>query len=338
MKAYTLKKTGKPAVLKLRDHPEQEPGNNEVTVKISHIGINYAEILSRKGLYGWAPRRPYIPGMEATGIIEATGPGVDTNPIGEMVNVGAQYGCYAEKIIIPQEQALPAMTDYSAEENAAFLVNYMTAYVALFSHAKIRPDEKLLITAAAGGVGTAAVQLASKFGAEVYAMAGNDEKLELVRQLGACEVINYRRQNWHKDLEQKFGKMDVVFEMVGGKVYNSSLELLNPFGRMAVVGFASLNFKIWNPASWLRTYRDIPRAKIGFLAERSISVMASHLGYLLQYPDLVRTIYDEMTDFVSKHAIRPVIGKVFGFEQLPQAHQFIESRQSTGKVIVNLKR
>lgn len=333
MKAILLKKSGKPEVLKPEEVVDPAPAKGEVLVRMHFTGINYAEILSRKGLYGWAVKRPYILGMEGSGIIEAVGEEVEPSRIGQKVMVGTQYGCYAEKVAVPQERAITALGQYRMEENAAFLVNFMTAWVSLFSLAKLQKNEKVLITAAAGGVGTAAVQLAAKFGCQVYGLAGSTEKINFLKSLGASDAFNYREEDCFPRLKA-LGGMDVILEMVGGKVYNESFELLNPLGRMAVAGFAGLDLKKWNPLSWWQTWRDIPRVSLMNLAHKSAGVMATHLGYLLKDPPLMQGIFEELREFVSENEIKPIIGKIFPFEQAAEAHAFIESRQSIGKVLL----
>ena len=181
MRAVVLRKTGGPEVLSVTEANEPRPARGEVLVSVSFAGVNYAEILSRKGLYGWAPKQPYIRGMECSGVIEAVGEGAPPSRIGERVMAGAKHGCYAEKIAVPETSAVPVPRGYSMEEGAAFLVNYMTAWVCLFNMARLKAGEKLLVTAAAGGVGTAAVKLASSAGAEVYGMAGGAGKRAPVR-------------------------------------------------------------------------------------------------------------------------------------------------------------
>jgi len=336
MRAYTLKRSGKPSVLKITDIPAPKPQENEVSVKMNYIGINYAEIMSRKGLYSWAPKRPYILGMEGSGIIEDVGEGVEKSRIGQEVMVAAQYGCYAENVVVPEQQAIPAFEGYSMQESAAFLVNYMTAWAALFELAKVQKDDKVLITAAAGGVGTAAIQLAASLGCAVYGMAGSQEKIDYIKSLGAAEGLNYREKDCFEQLKRETGGIDVVVEMVGGSVYKESFNLLNPLGRIAVIGFASLDFKLLNPLSWWRTLRDIPRVKMMDLAVKSGSVMASHLGYLLDDPQLMTAMFERMEGFIKQHDIKPQIGKVFPFEQADKAHEFIESRKSTGKVLLEI--
>ncbi|MDQ7051892.1 MAG: NADPH:quinone oxidoreductase family protein [candidate division KSB1 bacterium] len=336
MQAYLLTKTGNPDVLRLHDVPEPEPAPGEVRVRVRWIGLNYAEILSRKGLYGWAPKRPYIPGMEAFGEIDAVGVGVTGRSVGEPVIVGAQYGCYAEKVCVPAHQALPALPQFSPEENAAFAVNYMTAWIALMKMARLQTSDTVFISPAAGGVGTAAVQLSKAFGCRTLGVAGRAEKIELLQKLGIDLVINYREQNFEPVVREFLsgGGIDVAVEMVGGEVFKACQRLLNPFGRIVVVGFASLNLQKWNPLSWWRTWRDLPKMRLQQMAEGSFGILSSHVGYLLSRVELMTAIWQELVDFVTRHDIRPVIGRVFSFDAMPDAHRWIESRQSYGKVLI----
>ena len=337
MKAIVLNKIGGPELLVATDVKEPKPENGEVTIKTEYVGINYAEILSRKGLYGWAGKRPYILGMEASGVVNELGAGVSKFHVGQKVMVGTKNGTYAEKIVVPQECVAPILENYTMEENAAFLVNYMTAWVSLVKMAKINPGDKVLITAAAGGVGTAAVQIASRYGCSVYAMAGSEEKITLIKSLGASDGYNYRDTDCFKLLLEDTGGVDVVLEMVGGQVFKKSLDVVNPFGRVVIAGFASLDLKKWNPVSWIKTWRDIPRVKVGDLAKKSIAVMSSHLGYLLEEePEQMEDILNDLKKFIEQHHIKPIIGKVFSFNDAPEAHKYIESRKSFGKALLKI--
>lgn len=128
-----------------------------------------------------------------------------------------------------------------------------------------------------------------------------------------------------------------MIEMVGGDIFRRSMDALNPFGRVVVTGFASLDLDKWNPVSWLRTWRDIPRANVGRMAEKSISVMSSHLGYLLdREPGMMTQLYGELREFVTAHGIRPVVDRVFGLAEAALAHEYIESRKSSGKVLLRI--
>jgi NADPH2:quinone reductase len=336
MKAIVHKRIGGPSVLKISEVPDPIPGKGQIRVKLHYAGINYAEILSRKGLYGWAPKKPYILGMEGSGEIEEVGEGVDVTRIGEKVIVGAQYGCYAEKIVVAVEQALPVLPYLSIEENAALLVNYLTAWVALVESLRVKNQEKVLVTAAAGGVGSAAVQIASRLGCITYGLVGNEAKKDLVLELGAKNVFNYSNKDWMDELMQIAGGIDAIIEMVGGEVNRKGYQTLNYFGRLIVVGYASLNPKLWNPISWWQTWRDIPRVDLMALAVKSAGAMATHLGYLLKDRDKMKEIYNRMETFLMANQIKPIISKIFPLEQAGYAQEFIESRQSTGKVLLRI--
>ena len=338
MKSYILKKYGKPDVLKIANCPEPVPGSEEIRVKIEKIGLNYAEVQSRKGLYGWAPKLPYTLGMEAFGYVDMIGESVNSRKVGERVIVGCQYGTYAEKIVIPVRQALSPIISFSDDENSAFAVNYLTAWVALMKVARLKSNDTVLVHAAAGGVGTAAVQIAKNFGCNVIGTASKNEKIEMLNNLGIDMAINYLHEDFKEVIKHKMNNngVDVVLEVVGGDVFKKSMKLLNPFGRTVVAGFASLNLKKMNPISWVNTWKDIPRAKVADLAESSTGLLATHLGYLLNNESLLREVWDELVTFTIKHGIKPIIGHRFEFDDLSKAHELMESRNSYGKIIISL--
>jgi len=271
MKAYVLNKAGNADVLKISDINPPSVGLDQVRVQIETIGLNYAEIQSRKGLYGWAPKRPYIPGMEAFGKISAIGEEVSHLEIGTPVIVVGQFGCYAEEVVVPVSQILPAFDIFNPAENAAFAVQFMTAWVALFEVCRMRATDRVLIQAAAGGVGTAAVQMAKALGCEVFGTASKDSKLDLIRKLGADHPINYHTNDFVEFIREKTDGqgVDVILEVVGGEVFRKSMDVLNPFGRLVVIGFARLNLNKFNPFSWWKTWQDIPRVKIDAMATAS---------------------------------------------------------------------
>ena len=337
-RGWVLPRTGGPEVLQLREVPVPQPGPDDVVVQVDAIGLNFAEVLSRKGLYGWAPPRPYVPGMEATGTIVALGAGVEGRHIGERVMCGMQYGAYAERIVVPAARALPSIDGFSVEESAAFPVNFMTAWVALTEMARLRPSDRVGITAAAGGVGTAAVQIAAAFGCSVLAMAGTEDKLTRTRGLGATDTLAYRPAGFGDRLRAMTSErpLDVVLETVGGQVYRECLDALGNFGRLVVVGYAGLDYRWWNPASWWRAWRGAPRLHVMRAAEASTGVLATHLGYLLPDETRLQQIWQDLTEFVHDHDLRPVVSRTFPFDHLPDAHRHLESRESVGKVVVRL--
>lgn len=337
MKAYPLKRHGGVSQLKISELPDlAEPGKNEVLVRNMAIGLNYAEILSRKGQYSWAPKKPYVLGMECFGEIVAVGSEVTDRKVGDRVLCGMQYGSYAEVVKVPAYMTFPEFEGYTPEENAAALVNYITAWIALFEQAKVEPGEVVLIEAAAGGVGTAAVKLLKAHGCRIIALAGNAKKIAMLKEMGAELAINYREEDFEKVILAKDMRPDVVLELVGGDVFKKSYALLKPFGRMSVAGFASIPLVKWNPFTWLKTLRMAPKAKLMDMAQRSLGMSAVHVGYLIDQPELVTEVWRRCADFMRLHQIKPVVGKVFEFAQMPDAHAFIESRNSHGKVVVKV--
>ncbi len=335
MKAYRLRKTGKASVLKIENIQEPKPKKNELKIRVITIGINYAEILSRKGQYSWAPKKPYVMGMECYGEVVEIGDGANKFKVGDKVIVGQQYGSYAEFVCSPEHLCFPEFPEFSPEENAAFLVNFMTAWVALKKLCRVEEDERVLIQAAAGGVGTAAVQIASALKCKVYGTASKDEKLDLIKKLGGIPV-NYRTHDFYDKIMNDGGKVNCVLETVGGEVFKKSMKLLDTFGRLVVIGFASMNLKIWNPISWIRTYIDAPKVNMMNMAIESKGVFASHIGYLTENESLTASIWEELHAFTIDNKLKPVVGKVFQFSDLPDSHNFMESRDSVGKIVVKI--
>ena len=338
MKGFLLKRHGGPATLRPTELPDAEPGPGQVRVRVEAVGINYAEVLSRRGLYGWAPKLPYVPGMEAAGHIEAVGAGVDPSRVGARVVVGAQTGAYAEAMVVRDAQALPAVATWSVEENAAFSVNWMTAWVSLMEMARLRPSDRVLISPAGGGVGTAAVQIASRFGCDVLAMAGSDAKLGRVRALGAHVTLNYRSPGWRQQLaaEASNRRVDVALEMVGGAVFRAAAGTLAPFGRVVVAGYAELDYAWWNPWSWWTAWRGMPRLSLDQMLKGSNGIMSTHLGYLLRDAHLMGRVWAELLAFTAEHGIRPVVGHVLPFDKVADAHRLMESRESFGKIVLKV--
>jgi NADPH2:quinone reductase len=341
VQAVLLERTGSADVLRWTKVPRPEPGPGQLRVQVRAIGLNYAEVLSRKGLYGWAPKRPYVPGMEVAGVVEAAGSGVGIAP-GTPVMVGCQYGAYAEEVVVPEAQALPMIEGLSMVEAAAFPVNFMTAWVALRILGRPRPGETVAISPAGGGVGTAAVQIAVAMGCRVVALAGSDSKLERVKELGVHATACYGESGFPEALQsaldsgRKGQGIDVAVEMVGGEVFRGVRAAMAPFGRMVVAGYASLDYRWWNPASLWRAWRGVPRIPLGEQFRRSLGLYATHLGYLLDDPDGLGQIWSGLTEFVVAHGLKPQVGHVLPARRIADAHRLMESRGSYGKIILNM--
>jgi NADPH:quinone reductase-like Zn-dependent oxidoreductase len=337
MRAYVLDRHGPPSVLRPTELPTPAPGPGQVRVRIQAIGINYAEIMSRKGIYRWAPPLPYVLGLEATGVIDGLGEGV-ARELGEPVVIGMKNGAYATAAVVDERAALPAIAGFTLEENAAFTVNYMTAWAGLVESARARAGDRVLITAAGGGVGTAAVQIASRLGCSVIAAAGSREKLARVERLGAGAIVNYRSEGWEESLSDLTASapIDIALEMVGGEVFRAARAGLGPFGLIVVVGYAGMDFKLWKPWTVWRTWRGRPTMALVEMIDRSIGMTGCHLGRLLDHQDEVGRIWSDLVGFVSEHGIRPQVGHVLSFDEAAAAHRLIESRESYGKVVLRV--
>ena len=326
MKAVVLTRHGGADVLRFADVPVPEPKSGEVRVRIHFIGINFAEVLSRRGVYGWAPRLPYILGMEASGVVDAIGAGVSDVAIGDRVIVGTQYGTYAEFICVPAARALPAPEWLSMKECAAFAVSYLTAWIGLMEMARLRPSDSLLVTSAAGGVGTAAVQIGSKFGARVTGACG-EGKEQAVRDAGAAAAIGYR------ELAQSSERFDAVLEMAGGRTYRDALRRVAPTGRLVVAGASAAFPRRRSPLALLALLKDLPRPSVMDMVNRSYGVMGFHVGRLLD-GGAIATHWSALVEFCERHAIRPFIGSEFTFDRIADAHRALEERRNVGKVVV----
>lgn len=330
MRAVLLTRYGNADVLTITDVPTTRPRPGEVRVRVRAIGINFAEVLSRRGLYGWAPALPYILGMEAFGEIDAIGEGVTSHKIGDAVIAGTQFGAYAEFICVPAERALVPPRGFSVEENAAFAVNYMTAWIGLMELARLRPTDTLLVTSAAGGVGSAAVQIAKKFGARVIGAAGRG-KQDAVRALGADLALDYDDPAWHAQL----GEVNVALEMAGGKIYRTAVRHLAPMGRIVIAGASNAFPRTRNPFARLAAARNLPRASIFDMLRRSYGVMSFHVGWLLDSGNVMPQ-WRDLVQFTEQHGIRPIVGRQFAFEQIRDAHRALEERRNVGKVVVTI--
>jgi NADPH:quinone reductase-like Zn-dependent oxidoreductase len=328
MRAILLTRHGGPDVLRITDVATPQPRSNEVRVKIRTIGINFAEVLSRRGLYGWAPSLPYILGMEAFGEIDAVGDGVTTHQRGDLVIVGTQFGTYAEFICVLAERALPAPRGFSPEQCAAFAVSHLTAWIGLVEMARLRASDTVLVTSAAGGVGSAAVQIAKNLRARVIG-AASPGKQDAIRALGADIALDY------DELQKTDLRADVILEMSGGENYRAAVRNVAPMGRIVIAGASGAFPRTRNPFARLAALRNLPRANLFDMLRRSYGVMSFHVGWLLD-AGVVQPQWRDLVQFAEAHRIVPVVGRTFAFDEIADAHRELEERRNVGKVVVKI--
>jgi synaptic vesicle membrane protein VAT-1 len=331
LKAVVLEKHGGPDVLQVKEILEPQINQDEIKIKIKYAAINYAEILSRKGLYSWAPKTPYILGLESVGEVIEIGENVKNIEIGQRTIVGSQSGNYAELTKIHKDYFLPPPDYLTWEEAAAFGVAFFTSWVAMHEVARVRRKERALIQAGAGGVGVAAIQLAKVFDMDVYA-TGSISKKSIIEELGAT-FLTY--ETFDKDLSDL--KPDYILESVGGDVFKRSFNILAPLGRLVQIGGTSIRLNKYNPISLLRAYRSLPKATIRDVLRRSRGFMGLHVGYLMSKSDLLRPMWNQMIEVCENHKLKPIVETkaIFPMSLAGEAHEYIDNRKNIGKVLLD---
>jgi NADPH2:quinone reductase len=321
MKAIRIHETGEPEVMRLEEVDTPIPAQGEVLVKIAAAGINYADIAQRRGAYLTRTYTPMTLGFEAAGIIIAHGPGVSSPPIGTRV-VAFVNGGYAEYASASATNLIPIPDSLDFARAAAFPVQGLTAYQTLRESGRLQPGESVLVHAAAGGVGTLAVQLARLMGAsKVIGTASNEQKRELVRSLGADAAIDYTQEDWVEQVKQATGGrgVDIVLEVVGGKITEQSLQCLAPFGRLVVIGAAS---------------GERPQFSGIQLMYKNLSVVGYWLTAWLNRPDRIAAATIELMQYLATGSLQIVVGQAFPLAEAADAHRAIAARQTTGKVVL----
>jgi NADPH:quinone reductase len=321
MKAIRIHETGGPEVMRLEEIETPTPKEGEVLVKVAAAGINYADLAQRAGTYLTRTRTPMTPGFEVAGTIAAPGPGVNSPAEGTSVIAFCEGG-YAEYTIAQANTVIPIPPGIDFAHAAALLVQGITAYQLLRESARIQSGESVLVHAAAGGVGTLAVQLAKLMGAgAVIGTASNADKLNLVRRLGADVAINYSEQDWVEQLKNATGGkgVDIILEMVGGQVPEQSLQCLAPFGRMVVYGAAS---------GQITQFSGIQ------LMYKNQAIIGYWLTSQLRRPERIAQAVMDLMQYLASGKLEIVVGQTFTLAQAAEAHRAIAERKTQGKVVL----
>lgn len=291
--------------LELRDVPAPGAGEGQSLVDVRAAGVNYADVLIREGRYPQPPPLPFVPGSEVAG--------VTTDGRRVVGFVRSEGGGYAEQAVVDDDWLFALPESATFEEGAAFLLAFLTAWIPLTRQAVVRPGARVLVTAAAGGVGSAGVQVARALGAEVVGAVGSPGKAGHVLGLGAAEAVTYEEI---AGLEP----FDVILDQVGGDVFAAGLELLRPLGTIVGVGFAG---GAWPPVDPAR------------LVGRNASVAGFYLGRLMRFrPDLVREAAGELLERWTDGALAPVVGATYPLAEADAALRLVAERRSTGKVVL----
>lgn len=345
MRAWRLHRYGEPAeVLQLDEVAVPEPGPGEVLVRVQAIPLNLNDLERINGGNMMArPELPSTPGMEVMGVVEACGEGTDEWQ-GERVVAtpkGATGG-YAEFAVCPAVSAFAMPPEIPLPDAAAIYFPFHLAWVGLFDRADLRPGETVLVHAAAGGSGSAAVQLAADAGARVIATAGSKEKVDLCRQLGADVAINYREGDFFEEVMRATENrgVDVVFDNVGHAVFDESIKCTAYNGRYLMMGFASDKSKVDEPSVVPRRIATGNLKLCGVLLAYAEAPMAQMVkqatGFNFLSRELGQRITDGVIDLVRAGRVRPVIGRVAPFESLPGEIEAMGNRETLGRTIISL--
>ena len=316
MKAIQITQFGGPDVMQLVDLPDPIASDGEELIDVSCIGINYADTHQTENSYLSKQTLPLIPGLEVVGKTAS----------GRRVLASATTGGYAQKALAPKAMCVDIPDGVSDEQAIAMLVQGTTAWHLLKTMAHVKPGESVVVQAGAGGVGTLAIQLAKMWGAKVIAVTSSDAKNELVKSLGADASVDANSADLAGAMIAANGgkRVDIVLEMVGGKTFDSSLEVLAPFGRLITFGMAS---------------RTAPTPiHPGVLMGGTKTVAGFWLSHCFGKKELMSDVLTELFALISSGALKPVIGATYGLSEAKTAHQAMLARQTTGKVTLDPRR
>jgi len=320
MKAVLFDRLGGPEVMKLGDAPTPEVRPGKVLIKNHAVGINFADTLFRQGEYVMQPKFPDIPGLEASGVVEAVGEGVEGIKAGDRV-AAIGIKTYAEYSLMSAKQVILLPDSVSFEEGAAFPIQVLTAYHMLYTSHAITADQTVIVHAAAGGVGIVAVQIAKAAGARVIGTVSSAEKAALVKEYGADEVINYATHDFSEEtLKLTDGKgVDLILDAVGKPTVEKGLTCVAPFGHLILYGRAG----------------GAPDALNLFsLFQKSIKVSGFILYTVSAMPGVHKKGIQQSLKLMDEGKLKLLIGKSFPLAEAAQAHRHMESRQSVGKLVL----
>jgi len=336
--AIRIERLGGPEALVERQVPVGAPGPGEVRLRVLAAGVNFADLLMRVGLYGTVPPRPFSPGFEVAGEIEAVGDAVTGWRVGDRVVALLRHGGYAHHVLVPARQVFRHPDALSPIEAAAVPVAFLTAWVCLFEAARARAGETVLVLGAAGGVGTAAVQLAVRAGLRALGTAGDAGKRAFVTdELGASTCFD-SRGDWEPDVRRAVESgIDIALDPVGGRATAACRRLLAPLGRLVFYGLSDAlpgRKRDWPRAAlaWLRTPRLHPLS----LVEPNLGVFGVHLLHLKDRESILAPALAEIFGAVERGEVKPVIDRVFPLTRdgAVAAHERLHSRRSVGKVVL----
>lgn len=320
MRAIRIDEFGGPEVLSLvEDQPVPEPGRDQVLIRVERIGVNFADTHARENSYLAEQQLPLVPGGEVAGVVER-GNGFEP---GTRVAAMMMNGAYAEYATAPSGSTFPLPEGIAQEAALALLIQGLTAWHLYRTSARIAEGETVVVHAAAGGVGSLAVQLGRPMGAgRVIATASTEEKRVQALELGADAAVDTNAEDLAGALREANGgeRVDVVFEMAGGRVFEQSLLALAPFGRLVTYGIAS---------------REQNQVSNAHLLRGSKAVVGFWLAHCMRRPEMVAAPLQELFERTARGELNPLLGRTYGLSEAQQAHQDLTERRTTGKLTLD---
>jgi NADPH2:quinone reductase len=326
MRAVQISELTGPSALKVVDVPEPEathplsPNGDVVLIDVETAGVSFPEVLQSRGEYQLKPELPFIPGAEVAGTVRSAPEGSSLKP-GDRVAAMCMLGAFAEVVAAPAFITFKLSDELDTAQGAALILNYHTAYFSLVTRGRLQAGETVLVHGAAGGVGTATLQVAKGLGARCFAVVSDDEKERVAREAGADEV--FRSTGPWKDEVREAGRADMVIDPVGGDRMTDSLRSLKESGRLVVVGF---------------TGGSIPEVRVNRLLLNNLSLIGAGWGaFTLPKRELNGEIQSKLDELIASGHVRPIVGAHFPLEEAPAALEMIDERRALGKVVLDVR-
>lgn len=335
--AYKINKAGSINNLKLVTENLSDPEENEVTVEVKAIGLNFADIFAIQGLYSATPKESFVPGLEYSGVVFKKGKDVTEFEVGDKVIGAIRFGAYTNYLNINKNYILKLPDRWSFEEGAAFTVQSLTAYYSLVELGNIKDQSTVLIHSAAGGVGIYANRIAKKFNAYTIGTVGSEKKIDLLKKEGYDDVI-IRGKDFSEKLEQSLDgrNLDIVLECIGGKIFSESFKQMSAGGRIIVYGAAQFSTGSSSPNYLKVLTKFLTRPKVDplSLSDKNKNVMGFNLIYLWDKVDLMRKY---LHNILEMNLPKPLIGEVYNFNDLLSAIKKFQTGGTMGKVVVRVE-
>lgn len=338
MKAIVLVKYGTAEnAFKIEEREKPVASDNEVIIKVEAFGLNYADVMARNGLYKDAPPLPCVLGYEVAGTIDSMGKNVIGYSLGDRVTGFTRFGGYAEYTAADVRGLIKIPDSMTAAESTALTTQYGTAYYCAYEMVNLFEGDHVLIHAAAGGVGTALIQLAKNKGCIVYGTAGSDEKLEYLKSMGVNFPINYRKKNFEEEIKKLQGDqgLDVIFDPVGGTNYKKGRKILSHGGRIVSYGVSERSGKkagLLSDLNLVFNFGFLHPIMLLMKSQGAIGVNMLRIGD--HKPLTLKRCLEGVVKLVEEGVLKPHIGGAFKVSDIAKAHKLLESRNSIGKIIV----